>query len=95
MSDSDRIEFLLKFRMCPHALVLPQFSRCLRCLRPLFTAPAVPAAKVNAHVAVDSQCLRRQRRRGGCRRPIFHGACGACGDGLEEALAIPERSMMI
>ena len=33
MSDSDRIEFLLKFRMCPYALVLPQFSRCLRCLR--------------------------------------------------------------
>ena len=33
MSDSDRIEFLLKFRMCPYAVVLPQFSRCLRCLR--------------------------------------------------------------
>ena len=47
---------------------------------PLFTMPAVPAAKRRVPAPHYLQCLRCLQRRVGCQRPIIYNACGACGE---------------
>ena len=47
---------------------------------PLFTVPAVPAAKRRVPAPHYLQCLRCLQRRVGCQRPIIYNACGACGE---------------
>ena len=47
---------------------------------PLFTMPAVPAAKRRLPAPHYLQCLRCLQRRVGCQRPIIYNACGACGE---------------
>ena len=58
---------------------------------PLFTMPAVPAAKSRVPAPHYLQCLRCLWRKGGCLRPILYNACGACGE--EEGACAPSFTM--
>ena len=58
---------------------------------PLFTMPAVPAAKRRVPAPHYLQCLRCLQRRVGCQRPFLYNACGACGE--EEGACAPSFTM--
>ena len=58
---------------------------------PLFTMPAVPAAKRRVPAPHYLQCLRCLQRRVECQRPFLYNACGACGE--EEGACAPSFTM--